>query len=155
MISLTPVVELLRPVPAGFPRNWFRAVGGGCEYAAIRPDALPLPAAWVVRASDKGIPVGERAARTDAGFDVVIAIQNLRLTDPRQMDDELLIYRRAVFSVLCGYELDPELQPIKWLGGKVLEYTDGDVYWADRYEFQALYTNYLPDPPAFAGVSQE
>mgnify|MGYP000281715469 CR=1 FL=1 len=35
-----------------------------------------------------------------------------------------------------------------WMN-QVLEYTDGDLYWRDRYDFEALITNYLPDPAPF------
>ena len=153
MISLTPLVEHLRPAPDDFAGLWFRAVGGAAEYARIRPDSLPLPACWVVRAGDAVQHAGIGAENVTAGFDVVIAIENYRMDDPREMDDVLLDYRRAVKTRLLGWEIEPDIRPIKWGGGKVLEYTDGDIYWADRYTFDALITNYLPDPPMFGGVA--
>ena len=51
--------------------------------------------------------------------------------------------------MLLGWEIEPNVTPINFAGGQVLEYTDGDLYWRDRYNFGALITNYLPDPPAF------
>lgn len=153
MISLTPLVAHLKPKPDGFDGVWFRAVGGAAEYAAIQPEALPLPACWVVRAADQVRHAGERAEDTTFIFDVVIAVENRRLADPRTMDDELLMYRQAVKTRLLGWEASPDVRPIKWRGGKVLEYTNGDIYWADRYAFDALITNYLPDPPAYADIA--
>lgn len=153
MLSLAPLVEHLRPAPADFDGLWFRAVGGAADYARIRPDALPLPACWVVRAADQVRHAGERTEDLTLVFDVVVAIENLRLDDPRDMDDELLKYRRAVKDRLLGWEIQPDVRPLKWAGGKVLEYTDGDIYWADRYTCEALITNYLPDPPAYAGIA--
>lgn len=153
MISLTPLVAHLKPKPAGFDGVWFRAVGGAAEYAAISPEALPLPACWVVRAADQVRHAGERTEDTTFVFDVVIAVENLRQADPRTMDDELLKYRSAVKDRLLGWEISPGVMPIKWGGGKVLEYTNGDIYWADRYTFSALITNYLPDPPAYTGIA--
>jgi len=41
------------------------------------------------------------------------------------------------------------VRPLQFAGGQVLEYTDGDLYWRDRYDFEALITNYLPDPAPF------
>ena len=46
-----------------------------------------------------------------------------------------------------------EVKPLRFAGGQVLEYTDGDLYWRDRYTFAALITNYLPDPePVFSEI---
>lgn len=149
MISLKPLIERLTAKPAGFDGFWFRQVAGAAEFAQIRPEALPLPAAWVVRAADKVQHAGERAEDVALAFDVVIAIENARTHEPGDTDDELLKYRLAVKALLLGWEIEPDVRPLKFSGGQVLEYTDGDLYWRDRYDFAALITNYLPDPPAF------
>lgn len=149
MISLTPLIEHLEPKPSAFERLWFRQVAGAAEYARLRPEALPLPAAWIVRAADQVKHAGERAEDCTFAFDVVIAIENVRTHVPGETDDVLLLYRRAVKERLLGWEIEPDVKPIKFMGGQVLEYTDGDLYWRDRYSFDALITNYLPDPPAF------
>jgi hypothetical protein len=149
MISLTPLIMHLTPKPAGFTHLWFRQVAGAAEFAQIRPESLPLPACWVVRAADKVSHAGERAEELTLGFDVVMAVENVRTHKPGETDDILLAYRKAVKTLLLGWELEPEVRPIKFGGGQVLEYSDGDIYWRDRYEFDALITNYLPDPPAF------
>ncbi len=153
MISLTPVIELLTPKPVAFAGLWFKQVAGAAEYAQIRPEALPLPAAWVVRAADEVRHAGERAEDATFVFDVVIAIENMRRHQPGETDDELLKYRRAVKTLLMGWQaVDPESDPVRWRGGRVIEYTDGDIYWADRYTFGALITNYLPDPGMYQGM---
>ena len=154
MISLTPVIKHLRPAPAGFAWPWFRQVGGAAEFAQIRPEALPLPAAWIVRAADKSEHAGERAENVTLAFDVVIAIENVRRHADGDTDDILLAYRQAVKALLLGWEIEPDVRPLKFSGGQVLEYTDGDLYWRDRYSFDALITNYLPDPePVFSGIN--
>ena len=51
--------------------------------------------------------------------------------------------------MLLGWEIEPNVRPLQFAGGQVLEYTDGDLYWRDRYDFEALITNYLPDPAPF------
>ncbi len=149
MISLKPLIEHLTPKPAGFDGLWFRQVAGAAEYARLRPEALPLPACWIVRAADKVQHAGERAENVTLAFDVVIAIENARTHVQGDTDDELLKYRKAVKALLLGWEIEPDVKPIQFAGGQVLEYTDGDLYWRDRYDFEALITNYLPDPPAF------
>lgn len=149
MISLTPLIQHLTPKPAGFTRLWFRQVAGAAEFAQVRPEALPLPACWVVRAADKVSHAGERAENVTLGFDVVIAIKNERSHTPGDTDDLLLQYRLAVKTLLLGWEIESDVRPILFNGGQVLEYTAGDIYWRDRYEFDALITNYLPDPVAY------
>lgn len=149
MISLKPLLDHLAPKPAGFDGLWFRQVAGAAEFARLRPESLPLPAAWIVRAADKVQHAGERTENVTLSFDVVIAIENARTHAQGETDDVLLKYRRAVKALLLGWEMAPDVRPLKFDGGQVLEYTDGDLYWRDRYSFSALITNYLPDPPAF------
>ena len=152
MISLLPLIQYLEPKPADFPHLWFRKVDGAAEFAQIRPDALPLPMAWVVRAAEREDDVGERASDLGLVFDVVIAIENVRSHYPGEMDEILLQYRQAVRKRLQGWRIEADVKPIKFKGGQVLEYTDGDLYWRDRYSFDALITNYLPDPVSFEQV---
>lgn len=152
MISLTPLIRRLQARPAGFSGQWFRAVGGGGDYASIDPDGLPLPACWVVRASDKARPLGERVEEVTPMLDLVIAVENTRASRSGEADDELLRYRLAVKDLLLGWEIEPDVRPLRWTGGSILEYTKHDIYWRDRYEFSALVTNYLPDPPAYGDL---
>lgn len=149
MISLKPLLDRLARKPAGFAGLWFRQVAGAAEFARLRPEALPLPAAWIVRAADRVQHAGERVENVTLTFDVVIAIENVRTHAQGDTDEVLLKYRQAVKALLLGWEIEPDVRPLKFGGGQVLEYTDGDLYWRDRYEFEALITNYLPDPPAF------
>ena len=153
MISLKPLILHLTPKPAGFDAHWFRKVAGAAEYASLRPEALPLPAAWVVRSADKSRHAGERADNLTLAFDVVIAIENARTHEAGDTDDLLLKYRLAVKTLLLGWEIMPDVRPINFEGGRVIEYTEGDLYWADRYSFDALITNYLPDPDPFESLT--
>lgn len=152
MISLKPVIERLARKPEGFAGTWFRYVAGAAEFAQVRPDALPLPACWVIRAAEKSRHAGERAETVTVAFDAVIAVKNVRSHAPGDTDEALLAYRRAVMGLLLGFGPCPDARPAQYDGGRVLQYTDGDLYWADRYVFEALVTNYLPDPPRFRTI---
>lgn len=154
MISLKPLIALLEPMPADFDGLWFRQVGGAAQFASIKVDALPLPACWIVRAADRVHHAGERAEEVILTFDVVIAIENTWVERTADVDDELLKYRMAVKTLLLGWEITPDVKPLKFAGGQVLEYTNADLYWRDRYEFTAVITNYLPDPPAYGGLNR-
>lgn len=154
MLSLKPVIVLLTNKPVSFDGMWFRKVAGAAEYAQIRPDGLPLPAAWVVRSADKADSIGEREDEITPSFDVVIAIENVRTHEPGDTDELLLKYRWAVYRALRGNVVVPDTEPVKFHGGRVIEYTDGDLYWADRYSFGGVIDNYLPDPAAqFASLN--
>ncbi|MDT4328539.1 phage tail terminator protein [Methylomonas sp. MS20] len=155
MISLTPVLDTLRTAPAAFAHAWFRDFGLAAEYAQIDPDRLPLPALWLVRAADKSdeLDAEARAANITLGFDAIVAIENIRTQRAGETDDVLLAYRHAVREKLQGFEIEPDVYPIRFKGGKVLEYTKEDIYWADRYEFSALITNYLLDPGPYSELA--
>lgn len=146
MISLLPLIAHLTPGPAGFNGLWFRQVGGAAEYASIRPEALPLPACWVVRNAEKSDHAGLNAENLTVAVDIIIALENVQSHTQGETDEMLLVYRRAVKHLLLGWEIEADVRPMNFEGGRVIEYTDGDLYWADRYSFQALITNYLPDP---------
>ncbi|CAD6876095.1 phage tail terminator protein [Methylomonas fluvii] len=152
MISLTPVIQHLHSAPAGFTRPWFRDVGGAAEYAQAFAEALPLPACWLVRATDNSKTVDNegRAEDMTLAFDAIVAIENIRTQRAGETDDVLLAYRHAVRQLLQGWEIEADIRPIQFKGGKVLEYTAQDIYWADRYMFNALITNYLPDPGPYS-----
>jgi hypothetical protein len=152
VISLTPLIARLAGKPAGFDGLWFRQVAGAAEFAQVRPEALPLPACWLIRAADRVKHAGERAELVTLAFDAVIAVANARSHRPGDTDDLLLAYRLAVKDLLLGWEAAPDVRPLKFTGGRVIEYADGDLYWADRYEFAAVITSYLPDPPGFEAI---
>lgn len=151
MISLKPLIAHITNKPAGFEGLWFRKVDGAAEYARLRVEALPLPAAWVVRASDQSQSAGEHVDNLTPEFSVVIAIENVRTHAPGDTDDLLIKYRKAVYDLLRDWEIRPDVRPIKYHGGRVIEYTDGDLYWEDRYSFDELINNYLPDPAVNVG----
>ena len=155
MLSLTPIIKLIEPKPQGFNQLWFRQVAGAAEYAQIRPDALPLPAAWVVRANEKSKHLGERREEITITFDVVIAIENARVHTAGETDDALLDYRKAVKNKLLGAYADDDTKAINYDGGRVLQYAEGDIYWADTYSFVAQITNYLPDPPPYESADYQ
>lgn len=152
MISLTPLIEHLSPKPSGFSEVWFKQVAGAAEYAQLDVQNLPLPNCWVIRAADKVTHAGERAEDVSLSFDIVIAIENARMHRPGETDDMLLKYRQAIKKLLLGWEIEADVNPIEFDGGRVLQYTNGDLFWADKYSFNALITNYLPDPPAFESL---
>lgn len=154
MLSLLPAIQRIKDAkPVGFERDWFREVAGAAEFAKLAAVTnLPLPGCWLVRAADPAKPVGELLDSMTVAFDVVIAITNIRTATAGETDDALLRYRHAVYHLLRGWQLPGSPEPIEFGGGQVIEYTDGDLWWRDRYTLAAALNNYLPDPPLYAGL---
>lgn len=151
MLSLKPIIVTLTPKPVDFNGLWFRQVAGAAEYAQVRTDALPLPMCWVVRSADKSDHVGDGVEDVTITFDVVIAIENARTHTAGDTDDMLLAYRLAVKKLLLGSEFAGAIKRLRFAGGAIIDYTNRDLYWRDRYEVVAIVENYLPDPiDAFA-----
>lgn len=146
MLSLKPIIELLTNKPVDFDGLWFRSVGGAAEYAQVKEDALPLPMCWVVRPADKTTHTGDGVEDIEIAFDVVIAIENARTHEAGDTDEMLLRYRWAVKKLLLGANFAGAIRPIQFVGGAVIDYTNADLYWRDRYVVKAMIENYVPDP---------
>lgn len=147
MFSLAPIVNALKTRPAGFaaPTKWFRQVEGAAEYAKRRVGAdTPLPGAWVVRQPEKVRQLDNegRMVELTVRFRVVIGITNERVALVGECDDALLTYRRAAANILMGFQAADETRPIRFVGGAPIEYTDGDLWWADEYDFTAVIDNF-------------
>lgn len=146
MLSLKPIITALASKPADFDGLWFRKVAGAAEYAQARDEALPLPMCWVVRAGDKSDHAGAGVEDVTIAFDVVIAIENARTHTAGDTDDLLLAYRIAVKHLLLGLRVADAIKPIRFAGGAIVDYTNADLYWRDRYEIPVMIENYFPDP---------
>lgn len=149
MISISPLISLLSTKPPDFNGDWFRRVDGIFEYAALgKEKAIPMPYAWLVRRTDTPTHWGERTEDVVAQLDIIIGLSHVRTHSAGDGDDKMLAYRLAVKSLLLGYQL-ANAQPLKYQGGSLWDTAGGNVFWKDTYQFQALVTNYLPDPPLY------
>ena len=146
MISLRPVVDRLTPKPTAFNGLWFKAVGGAAEYAQVMAEKLPLPRAWIVRYHEKAVPAGVGMADDQVFYDVVFGIDNIRNLSDFENDEKLLAYRRAVNGLLLGWQMPGALNPTKFWGGGVIDYSAGVVFWFDRYSADAQLMNFPADP---------
>lgn len=146
MLSLLPIVELLKPKPEDFDPLWFRDIGGAAEYAQVLETKLPLPMAWVLRMVENAGMVGTAAFDDAISFDVVIGIENVRTKNAFDLDEQLLAYRQAVLKRLLGVEVAGGIRPIRFAGGMVIDYNSGELFWRDRYQLDGMVTNYLSDP---------
>ena len=164
MISLMPIITLLRAAPLGKAKlqaalgaqaPWFRQVEGAGHLARIADfPQVPLPGCWVASTSDKSTPKGERRSVVAVTFDVVIGVTNHRIGSAGDADEMLLAYRQAVLAELQERDLLPgQTEPIERQGGAVIEYASGDLWWRDQYQALVEMTNYLPDPVAFDRIN--
>lgn len=157
MISLSPVINLLSKKPDGFTDIWFRRVDGVAEGEQIKTEAMPMPACWLMRESEKSQHAGDMTELVTITFNVVIGIASHRQHKKQnEADETLLCYRHAVKSLLVGYCWpDTHADPVNYTGGRLMSYSDGYMYWADTYTVRALVTNYMPDPIAGSAVKIE
>ena len=157
MISLSPVIDLLSKKPNGFADIWFRRVDGIAEGEQIKTEAMPMPACWLMRESEKSQHAGELTELVTVTFNVVIGIASHRQHKKQnEADEALLRYRQEVKSLLIGYSLpNADTDPIDYSGGRLMSYADGYMYWVDTYTVRALVTNYKPDPVAGSEVKIE
>lgn len=145
--SLGAVRELLAAKPADFVAGvWFRQVAGAAEYARVKLDAVPAPAAYVVRTADAAQTRGERLALDTVSFSVVLVIENTRTDRTASADETLLAYRNAVATKLMGWRPSEEADAVRYVGGALLELNENVIYWNDNYALPHELENWLPDP---------
>ena len=155
MISLKPLIALLSQKPADFNGIWFRRVGTSEDMAQIRPEALPLPACWIIRKSEKARHAGLREEIVTFMLDIIIGVENARSHEPGETDEMLLQLRMAVNRLLLGKKPMGEHEEINYEGGESAGITERDTYWKDTYSFKALITNYESDPLDQAEIIEE
>ena len=148
MISLRPIIDLLSGKPDGFTDIWFRRVDGVAEGEQIKTEAMPMPACWIRRESEKSEHAGDYSELVSITFNVVIGIDCRRNhKQPNAADETMLRYRTAVKNRLFGYDwTEADTDKVTYAGGRLLAHADGYMYWMDTYTVRALVTNYKPDP---------
>lgn len=151
MLSLKPVVELLKPPTTTF-KNWFRDVGTAFEYGRLDPNNVPSPQAWVLPAGIKVLESGENDDTLEMSFNVVIAVS---LPVKRKDDNDfdfLNVYQEEIYRRLRGKRLAEGQTRVLYGGGNVLRVTDKEVMWAETYKFNGPVDAYLDNPPKFQSV---
>lgn len=153
MISLNPVIDILTPKPDGFDGIWFRRVDGVAEGEQIKTEAMPMPACWIRRESEKSEHAGDYAELVTVVFNVVIGIDCHRQhKESNAADETMLAYRKAVKTRLLGFDWpNTDADRVNYTGGKLLAHGNGYQYWMDTYTARALITNYKPDPSVETG----
>nr|DAI57572.1 MAG TPA: hypothetical protein [Caudoviricetes sp.] len=148
MISLAPIIDVLAAKPDGFDEIWFRRIDGVAEGEQIKTEAMPMPACWIMRESEKSDHAGSYAELVTVTFNVVIGVECHRQhREPNAADEMMLRYRTAVKNRLLGFDWpDEHANKVNFSGGKLLAYGKGYLYWMDTYTVRALVTNYKPDP---------
>lgn len=151
MISLEPIRAYLAAKPQGFDGQWLRSVSGASSLAKLgERRGIQGPQSWIVAAQEQVQHLSAREELATFMFDVVLSVTTIHAKSAGD-DDELLRYRRAIKAMLLGFrffspEVDGDVQALRWHGGQVVEYTDVDLLWRDRYSFSAVLSNYSPLP---------
>jgi len=114
-----------------------KLVAGAAEFAAARPEARILPAAFVIEASnrprDNGYASMAVSQENAVTFGVTLAAQNLR--DPRgeHSGAEMTALRASVMTALLGWQADADYDLITYAGGQLLQLDNLVLWWQDNY----------------------
>lgn len=120
-------------------------VGGAADYAAVKELAdFVTPSAYVVFAEEKNtgkVPATPcvTVQEVQVAFGVVLALRHYSEQHGAQMQQEARGLIGQVRCALIGHK--PPAQGVRamaWAGGKVLDYSDGVLLFADLYEFNQL-----------------
>ena len=120
-------------------------VGGAADYAAVRELAsFRTPSAYVVFAEETNsgkFPATPQVCfqSSTAQFGVVLALRHYSEQHGAQMQQEARSLIGQVRCALIGHKMPAQgVRAIAWAGGKVLDYSDGVLLFADLYEFNQL-----------------
>jgi len=136
-------VELFDPqlviarLAAQLPPPALKQRGGAADFAAVKPEARILPAAFVLelanRASRNSLATLAVSQQNEIRFGVVLAVQNLR--DPRgeKAHADMRTLRQSVMTALLGWQPDPDYDVVEYGGGRLLQLDNLVLWWQDDY----------------------
>lgn len=141
--DVSPVIERIRPVAE------MQQVRGAADYAAITAlREFRVPEAFVMVVNER--PASQDNARISTGasapagharqavaveLGVVLAVRNYRYQRGAPAVQDAMPLIGAVRDVLIGWlpENIRGARPLRWAGGRVLDYDAGTLLWADTY----------------------
>lgn len=130
-MDLSPYVARLEEQLAGF-----RKVGAVVDLAEAESSAPNPPAAFVVPLGEtvQGNPLqGEFTQRVIVRLGIVLALRNLRADSGAAGLVDLECRRDQVRAALAGWSPAPEIGWAQRVGGRLLRYDAGSLWWVDPY----------------------
>lgn len=137
-MDLTPVIARLRTTLTGI-----KSIGGAAELEAAAAIAPAPPAAFVLplaeRASESGL-TGTHWQEITQTFGVVLVVANRRDATGAASLTDLAGLRLQLRSALMGWVPAPaEGRPVCYLGGRLLRWDDGRLWWTDEWSVVTSY----------------
>ncbi len=112
-------------------------VEGAVEFAAVKKESTQqTPRSWVVPARETASPSDLENAtsqNTREEFLVITAVRNVRDGTGKAAHDELREIRREQKDALIGWELDEDHEPVEFIDGRPVLFSNGVIWWIDRY----------------------
>ncbi|MBL8351201.1 MAG: hypothetical protein JNL87_12925 [Burkholderiaceae bacterium] len=121
----------------------FVVVAGAADLDAAIELAPATPAAYVLplaETADAPALISVHEQRVVQAFGVVLVVSNLRDATGAAAAAELATRRQAVRAALVGWVPDAATGlPVGFTGGRLLQFRDGRLWWADDFELTTYY----------------
>jgi hypothetical protein len=140
-VNLAPIVQRLRTVA-----TTFKSVGGAAEYDAALDAQIVTPSAYVVELSSNPRQQGSYTLTVvtqtvEVTVAVIIAIKHRSDIKGDGDQSPLEAARTAARMALLGWQAAPDNEPLTYVGGQLLDFEPGMLWWQDVYVTTETITN--------------
>lgn len=145
-MNVAPIIARLRDRAPLFKR-----VGGAAQYDAATEALIATPAAFVIELASNPRQEGSYTLTVvtqivQVTVAVVIAVSLSKDTAGGDDNSPLELARKAARDALLGYQIAPDNEPLTFVGGQLLDFEPGKLWWQDVYVTTETITN--RDTPA-------
>jgi hypothetical protein len=140
-VNVAPIITRLRDRAPLFKR-----VGGAAQYDAATEALIAAPAAFVVELASTPRQEGSYTLTVvtqtvQVTVAIVIAITLQQDTAGGEDNSPLELARVAAREALLGYQITPDNEPLTFVGGQLLDFEPGTLWWQDVYVTSETLTN--------------
>jgi hypothetical protein len=128
--------EVITRLKSQTDRTVLRTLGGALDYAKLK-SAPQAPCAFVVpvreSAKDNNVAVGAVRQAVHEQFGVILGLTSRNDRHGDKAEAEIRAVRDAIKAALHGWQPTPDYDPITFVQGDLLDFTNGIVWWQDVY----------------------
>jgi hypothetical protein len=121
-----------------------KKIGGSADLDAAAKAAPPTPSMFVMPLAESGKPGGTTAVYRQPmllEFSVISVVANQRDATGNAALADLVALRTQLKAALIGWVPNTEDgEPVEFIGGRLLQFDDGRLWWADQFRLASYYT---------------
>ena len=130
------ISEVITRIKTQTDSTMLRTLGGALDYAKLK--SIPeTPCAFIMpvheTAKNNAVAVGTVRQAVNEQFGVILGLSANHESDGQQAENEIRSVRNAIKAALHGWQPTPNYNPITFVQGDLLDFTDGVVWWQDIY----------------------